>query len=229
MNRVLIIEDNPGIAATVQEQLAAEGYVAEVAGTAAEGLARVRESAPILVILDLMLPDESGETVLRIMRAEGSSAAVLILSAKSDEMSKVRGFRVGADDYLTKPFGVLELLARVNNLVHRSRLGVGAHEVVRFGVVEVYPAGRRVTIGGQPLELRPKEIELLLALLRRPGQVWSRRELLDAVWGYDPEVESRTVDWHIAELRRKLEPDSATPRYLQTVRKVGYRFEFGTG
>lgn len=229
MHRVLIIEDNRGIAETVREHLVAEGYLAEVAGTAAEGLRRVRESSPQLVILDLMLPDEPGESVLSTMRAEGAPSAVLILSAKSDEMSKVRGFRVGADDYLTKPFGVLELLARVDNLLRRSRAGVSPNEVVRFGAVEVHPAARRVTVLGQPVDLRPKEYELLLALVRRPGQVWSRRELLDAVWGYDPAVESRTIDWHMVELRRKLEPNPSAPRYLQTVRKVGYRFEFGDG
>ncbi|NOT09421.1 MAG: response regulator transcription factor [Gemmatimonadales bacterium] len=225
MNRVLIIEDNRGIAATVREHLVAEGYQAEVASTAAEGLAKMRAVAPDLVILDLMLPDHPGESVLLTMRAEGLPSPVLILSAKSDEMSKVRGFRAGADDYLTKPFGILELLARVDNLVRRSRGGVFAREVIRFGSVDVYPAGRRVTVEGAEVELRPKEYELLLALLSRPGQVWPRRELLNAVWGYNPNVESRTVDWHISELRRKLERDPAAPRHVQTVRKVGYRLD----
>ena len=226
MERILIIEDNESIAATVQEHLAAEGYEAVVAATAAEGLAHARKAPPVVVILDLMLPDEPGETVLRTLRAEGCPSAVLILSAKSDEMSKVRGFRVGADDYLTKPFGLLELLARVDNLVRRSRAGGLQQDVVRFGEAEVYPSARRVTVRGEVVELRPKEYELLLALLRRPGQVWSRRELLDSVWGYDPTIESRTVDWHMAELRRKLEPAPSRPRYLQTVRKVGYRFDY---
>jgi DNA-binding response OmpR family regulator len=227
MDRILIIEDNEGIAATVREHLVAEGYQAEVAGTAADGLAMARTAPPAVVVLDLMLPDEPGEIVLRTLRAECSPSAVLILSAKSDEMSKVRGFRVGADDYLTKPFGILELLARVDNLVRRSRAGPLSQDVLRFGATEVYPAGRRVTVHGQPIDLRPREYELLLALLRRPGRVWTRRELLDSVWGYDPTIESRTVDWHMAELRRKVEPDPASPRYLQTVRKVGYRFEYG--
>lgn len=228
MDRILIIEDNQGIAATVQEHLAAEGYDAEVAATAADGLARARTAPPAVVVLDLILPDESGEVVLQTLRAECSPSAVLILSARSDEMSKVRGFRVGADDYLTKPFGLLELLARVDNLVRRSRAGL-SHDVLRFGATEVYPASRRVTVHGRPVELRHREYELLLALLRRPGGVWTRRELLDSVWGYDPTIESRTVDWHMAELRRKVEPDPAAPRYLQTVRKVGYRFEYGNG
>ncbi|MBL8989807.1 MAG: winged helix-turn-helix transcriptional regulator, partial [Gemmatimonadetes bacterium] len=109
----------------------------------------------------------------------------------------------------------------------RSRAGLLASEVIRFGAVEVHPAGRKVTVRGRPIDLRPKEYDLLVALLRRPNEVWSRRALLDVVWGYDPAVESRTVDWHMAELRRKLELDGAAPRYLRTVRKVGYRFELG--
>lgn len=224
MDRLLIIEDNRGIAETMREHLVAEGYAVEVAGTAAEGLARARQGAPHLIILDLMLPDAPGESVLCTLRAEGSPIAVLILSAKSDEMSKVQGFRVGADDYLTKPFGVLELLARVDNLLRRSRTGGRGH-ALRFGSVEVDTAGRRVTRDHRPVELRPKEFDLLVALMQRPGQVWPRRELLVAVWGYDPMVRSRTVDWHMAELRRKLEPDPATPRYFHTVRTVGYRFD----
>ncbi|MBL8986941.1 MAG: response regulator transcription factor [Gemmatimonadetes bacterium] len=227
MNRVLIIEDNRGIAETIREHLDAEGYSAQVAPTAAEGLAVIRSHPPHVVILDLMLPDQPGESVLAAMRSEGVPSAVLILSARSDEMSKVRGFRAGADDYLTKPFGLLEMLARVDNLARRFRAGLLASEVIRFGAVEVHPAGRQVTVRGRPIDLRPKEYELLVALLRRPNEVWSRRALLDVVWGYDPAVESRTVDWHMAELRRKLELDGAAPRYLRTVRKVGYRFELG--
>ncbi len=225
MYRVLIIEDNPGIADTVREHLVAEGYEAQVAGTAALGLAAVRAWAPHVIILDLMLPDQPGDAVLCTMRAEGAPAAVLILSAKSDEMSKVRGFRVGADDYLTKPFGILELLARVDNLARRSRTAGLGRDVIRFGAVEVSPLARKVTVRGEVADLRPKELDLLLALLRRPGQVLSRRDLLNQVWGYDPTVESRTVDWHVAELRRKIEPEPSSPRYLHTVRTVGYRFE----
>ncbi len=226
MPRILIIEDNLGIASTVAEHLEADGYESEVVGTAAAGLASALADPPTVVILDLMLPDQAGESVLRTLRAESSPSAVLILSAKSDEMSKVQGFRVGADDYLCKPFGILELLARVQNLVERSRVGGMARAVVRFGSVEVHPGARQVTVLGQPIELRPRAYDLLLALLRRPGRVWSRRELLESVWGYDPTIESRTIDWHVAELRRKLEADPAAPRYLQTVRSVGYRFDY---
>lgn len=226
MTRILIIEDNYGIAATVAEHLEAEGYVTEVAQTAGAGLSSALTNPPTVVILDLMLPDQPGELVLRTLRAESSPSAVLILSAKSDEMSKVQGFRVGADDYLCKPFGVLELLARVQNLVERTRRGGVTRDVVRFGPVEVRPTARQVTVQGQPIELRPKAYELLLALLQRPGRVWSRRELLESVWGYDPTIESRTIDWHVAELRRKLEHDPAAPRYLHTVRSVGYRFDY---
>jgi DNA-binding response OmpR family regulator len=223
MHRVLIIEDNRGIAATVQEHLVAEGYQALAAATAGEGLASARAAAPDLIILDLMLPDLPGESVLLTLRAEGIASPVLILSARSDELSKVRGFRVGADDYLTKPFGILELLARVANLLRRSQGGALANRIVEFGGVAIRLATRQVTRDGVPVDLRPREYELFLALLSRPGEPWSRRELLEAVWGYDPSVESRTVDWHMSELRRKLELIPARPRYFLTVRKVGYR------
>jgi DNA-binding response OmpR family regulator len=150
---------------------------------------------------------------------------VLILSANGDEASKVRGFRLGADDYLTTPFGMLELLARVDNLMRRSNARAAGAAVIRFGSVEVNPAERVVTRQRQSVYLRPKEYDLLLALVGRPGRVWSRSELLESVWGYDPSVVSRTVDWHVAELRRKLELDSGRPRFIHTVRKVGYRFD----
>ncbi|MGE0443549.1 MAG: response regulator transcription factor [Gemmatimonadales bacterium] len=222
MNRVLIVEDNRGIALTVAEHLTADGYETKIAASAEAGLSAARTWQPDLLILDLMLPDEPGEWVLSSLRADGAGAAVLILSAKSDEMSKVRGFRVGADDYLTKPFGIHELLARTANLLRRRAQGAGRGPIC-FGDVKVDPAGRRVTLRGAPVDLRPRELDLLFALVKRPGQVWTRRELLNAVWGYDPAVESRTVDWHMAELRRKLGDGGAA--HLHTVRKAGYRFE----
>ena len=151
---------------------------------------------------------------------------ILILTARGEEADKVRGLRLGADDYVTKPFGVLELLARVEALLRRTAPpGDGAGEPEEFGVVEVIPASRTVLRNGKPVALTPKEFDLLLALLRRGGAVVSRMELLTEVWGYSAAVLSRTVDTHVAELRRKLETDPAAPHHILTVRKAGYRLE----
>ena len=226
---LLVVEDNPTLAAGLRHNLEYEGHTVDVAHTAAAGLAAYRARRPDLVVLDLMLPDGDGFEVLRALRAAGGAAPVLVLTALGDETDKVRGLRLGADDYVTKPFGLLELLARVEALLRRTaqppdgpggRGGVG-----RFGDVEVCAATRAVRRGGRPVALRPKEYELLAALLARRGAVASRGELLREVWGYDPAVTSRTVDTHVLELRRKLEDDPARPRHLLTVRKAGYRLD----
>jgi DNA-binding response OmpR family regulator len=188
-------------------------------------LQRAREDAPDLIILDLMLPGLDGYRVLRTLRDAGIMTPVLILTARGEEADKVRGFRLGADDYVTKPFGVLELLARVQALLRRSQAPVEAtHQPARFGDLEIDRGARAVTLRGEPVDLTPMEFELLTALLRRGGSVASRLELLREVWGYNAAVVSRTVDTHVAELRRKLEDDPAEPRYIVTVRKAGYRF-----
>jgi two-component system response regulator MtrA len=163
--------------------------------------------------------------VLRALRGEGLDLPVLILTARGGEADKVQGFRTGADDYVTKPFGVLELLARVRALLRRA--GWSEHQgsgVERFGDIEVDPAARRVCRAGREVALTPKEFDLLLALVRRRGAVASRDVLLQEVWGYRNPVNSRTVDTHVAELRRKLEDDSSAPRWILTVYKAGYRF-----
>ena len=200
----------------------------EVVADGAKGLARARGSDPDLVILDLMLPGMDGFKVLRALRDEGRRVPVLILTARGEESDKVRGLRLGADDYVTKPFGVLELLARVEALLRRATRDPSAPEepeVERFGEVEIVPASRTVRRSGQEVPLTPKEYELLVALLRRRGAVASRVELLTEVWGYNSAVMSRTVDTHIAELRRKLEGDLAEPQHILTVRKAGYRLQ----
>jgi DNA-binding response OmpR family regulator len=167
-----------------------------------------------------------GYRVLRALRDEGRRMPVLILTARGEEADKVRGLRLGADDYVTKPFGVLELLARVEALLRRTAPpGDGAGPPERFGVIEVIPASRSVLKSGKPVPLTPKEFDLLLALLHREGAVATRMELLTEVWGYSAAVLSRTVDTHVAELRRKLESDPAVPQHILTVRKAGYRLE----
>jgi DNA-binding response OmpR family regulator len=227
MRRILIVEDNPDLAYGLRNNLEIEGYAVEVAGDGGEGVARARTATPDLIILDLMLPGMDGYHVLRTLREEGCATPILILTARGEEADKVRGLRLGADDYVTKPFGVLELLARVEALLRRSapRRGEGPHAPARFGDVEVIPATRQVLRNGAPVALTPKEFDLLVALLRRRGAVASRAELLAEVWGYSAAVLSRTVDTHIAELRRKLEANPAAPRHILTVRKTGYRLE----
>lgn len=226
MTTVLVIEDNHDLAYGLRNNLEIEGHHVEVAGDGAEGLARARAAEPDLIILDLMLPGLDGFRVLRALRDEGRRLPILILTARGDEADKVRGLRLGADDYVTKPFGVLELLARVEALLRRApRTAPGALLIERFGEVEVHTASRTVRRRGEPVTLTPKEYDLLLALLKRHGAVASRVELLTEVWGYSAAVMSRTVDTHVAELRRKLEDDLAAPRHVLTVRKTGYRLE----
>ena len=226
MTRVLVIEDNPDLAYGLRNNLEIEGYDVEVVADGAKGLARARGGDLGLVILDLMLPGMDGFRVLRALRDEGRRVPVLILTARGEESDKVRGLRLGADDYVTKPFGVLELLARVEALLRRATRDPAtpeAPQVERFGEVEIVPASRTVRRAGEPVALTPKEYELLVALLRRRGAVASRVELLTEVWGYNSAVMSRTVDTHIAELRRKLEENLAAPQHILTVRKTGYR------
>ncbi|HXH63609.1 MAG TPA: response regulator transcription factor [Gemmatimonadales bacterium] len=226
MKRILVVEDNPDLAYGLRNNLEIEGYDVDVVEDGTQGLARARVGGPDLIILDLMLPGMDGYRVLRALRDEGRRMPVLILTARGEEADKVRGLRLGADDYVTKPFGVLELLARVEALLRRTAPpGDGAGPPERFGVIEVIPASRSVLKSGKPVPLTPKEFDLLLALLHRQGAVATRMELLTEVWGYSAAVLSRTVDTHVAELRRKLESDPAAPKHILTVRKAGYRLE----
>lgn len=226
MKRILVVEDNPDLAYGLRNNLEIEGYDVDVVEDGTQGLARARVGGPDLIILDLMLPGMDGYRVLRALRDEGRRMPILILTARGEEADKVRGLRLGADDYVTKPFGVLELLARVEALLRRTAPpGDGAGPPERFGAIEVIPASRSVLKSGKPVPLTPKEFDLLLALIHRDGAVATRMELLTEVWGYSAAVLSRTVDTHVAELRRKLESDPAAPKHILTVRKAGYRLE----
>ncbi|PYO41254.1 MAG: DNA-binding response regulator [Gemmatimonadetes bacterium] len=226
MKRILVVEDNPDLAYGLRNNLEIEGYDVDVVEDGTQGLARARSGGPDLIILDLMLPGMDGYRVLRALRDEGRRMPILILTARGEEADKVRGLRLGADDYVTKPFGVLELLARVEALLRRTAPpGDGAGPPERFGVIEVIPASRSVLKNGKTVPLTPKEFDLLLALIHRDGAVATRMELLTEVWGYSAAVLSRTVDTHVAELRRKLEGDPAAPKHILTVRKAGYRLE----
>jgi len=226
MGRVLVVEDNLPLAEGIAYNLRHEGHDARIAEDGRAGLAEVRSWAPDLVILDLTLPLMDGYQVLQAIRQDRNQVPVIILTARGEEADKVRGFRLDADQYVTKPFGVLELLERVGSLLRRSAARAGAPSAeIRFGDIVVDTAARTVTKGGHACTLSPKAYDLLLALVRRNGSVATRAELLSEVWGYGAFVLSRTVDSHVAELRRKLEDDPAAPRHVVTVWKVGYRFE----
>ena len=227
MAHVLVVEDNRNLALGLRTNLEFEGHEAEVVGDGSTALRRARTGTHDLIVLDLMLPGVDGFGVLETLRREGVTTPVLVLTARGDEADKVRGLVGGADDYVTKPFALRELLARVAALLRRARTPLpavaGSGAPVRFGEVVVDPASRAVTRAGRPVSLRPKEFDLLGALLRREGRVATRVELLREVWGYHESVLSRTVDTHVGELRRKLEADPAAPRHILTVRKTGYR------
>ena len=230
MTRVLLIEDNDNLAFGLSRSLEGEGFAVEIAPDGEAGLERARSAPPDLIVLDLMLPGVDGYTLLRTLREEGQKTPVLILTARAEEADKVFGFRLGADDYVTKPFGLAELLERVKALLRRATAqpasdGAGSSNghAERFGEVAVDAASRTVTRSGAPVALTPKEFDLLLALLRRKGAVAGRFELLKEVWGHQTEVATRTVDIHVAELRRKLEADPGTPKHILTVWKAGYR------
>jgi two-component system alkaline phosphatase synthesis response regulator PhoP len=195
---------------------------------AAESRERATRAAEVdLILLDLMIPKPDGLQVLRTLREEGVETPIIVLTARGQEEDKVRGLRLGADDYVTKPFGLMELLARVDAVRRRLRLGprergTGA-EPIELGDLRIEPATRTVLRSGEPVALRPREFDLLVALARRAGAVVSRSELLREVWGYESDVMSRTVDTHVGQLRAKLEEDPAAPLCILTVRKSGYR------
>ena len=224
---ILVIEDNEDVAFGLRTALENEGFAVSIAVDGTTGLDMATRGAPDLIILDLMLPRMDGYRVLRSIRGAGVDAPVLVLTARGEEVNKVQAFSLGGDDYVTKPFGVLELLARVKALLRRAKgtNGPALPSVERFGGIEVNPASRTVYRDGQLVQLAPREFDLLMALLRRRGAAASRAQLLNEVWQYQADVLSRTVDIHIAELRRKLEEDPAQPRHIRTVWKVGYRLE----
>ncbi len=229
MTTILVVEDNVDFAFGLQTILETEGYEVDLAYNGREGVEHARERHPDLILLDLMLPDIDGYGVLKEVRRSGLDMPILILTARGEEVDKVLGLDWGADDYVTKPFGRLELLARVRALLRRAQpddeLVEEANSVESFGDVEIDTASYTVLLRRQCITLAPKEYDLLLALVRRRGAVATRLELLKEVWGYESAVMSRTVDVHVAELRRKLESNPSKPAHILTVRKVGYRLQ----
>lgn len=218
--RVLVVEDDASIAMGLRMNLVAEGYEVVVASDGADGLERAREGFD-LIVLDLMLPKLNGYEVIRILREEKNATPLLVLSARTSEVDIVAGLDLGAEDYMTKPFALAELLARVRGLLRRS----GGPEIARwtFGNVEVDVGARVVTRGGADVDLTTTEFDLLQALIASQGGVLSRDQIFDLVWGSGRHGTRRTIDNFVAQLRAKLENDPAEPKHLLTVRGVGYR------
>ena len=231
---VLIVEDEPTVRETLAEALIEDGLQVTTAADGPQALERFRADRPDLLVLDLMLPGMSGIEVCRVIRAE-SPVPILMLTARDSELDKVLGLELGADDYVTKPFSLRELQARIRALLRRSdttarqATEAGEPRTVDLGPVQVDLAGHRILRDGRALPVKPKAFELLSFLIRNAGQVFSREQLLERVWGYDYAGETRTVDVHVHWLRSHIEADVAQPVYLQTVRGVGYVFRWPAG
>nr|WP_317105434.1 response regulator transcription factor [Chroococcidiopsis sp. SAG 2025] len=232
MSRILVVEDENLIREMLVMALEAEGFAIATAADGRTALTLLQSSEPTfgdfpfdLVILDLMLPQINGLDICRLLRHQGNQVPILILSAKGSETDRVLGLEVGADDYLTKPFSMRELVARCRALLRRQRIGVLPQvPILQFKDVTLYPQECRVTVRAQEVSLSPKEFRLLELFMTYPRRVWSREQLLDQVWGADFVGDSKTVDVHIRWLREKLEKDPSHPEYLVTVRGFGYRF-----
>lgn len=223
--KIVVIDDEHSVQEVVRGYLERDGYRVFVAGNGSDGLALAERVKPGLIVLDLMLPDISGEEICREVRSR-SDVAILMLTAKSGEDERVSGLGLGADDYLTKPFSPRELVARVRAILRRSG-DAGAPLVEKLslygGRLVVDTTQHEVLVDGEPVELTPNEYKLLVTLGRYPGRVYSRFELIEHVQGYDYEGYERTIDVHVKNLRKKIEPDSRNPRYVETVFGAGYR------
>lgn len=224
-SRILVVEDEPGLRLAISDRLRAEGYDVATAADGDEGLRCASEQHFDLVVLDVMLPGRSGFDVCRDLRRRRVGSAVLMLTARGEVVDRVLGLKLGADDYLVKPFAMVELLARVEARLRDQRgADTGPRDAYRFGDVHVDFRRAEVERDGRPVEVAAKELQLLRYFVEHRGVALSRDELLNGVWGYDAMPSTRTVDVHVAELRRKLEPDPHNPRYLVTLHRIGYKF-----
>ncbi len=224
--RILVVDDEPTVREMIGLNLRSDGHAVVFASRGDEAIAVARETDPDLIVLDVMMPGRDGLEVVRILRGE-STVPILLLSARGEEMDRVVGLEVGADDYLTKPFAMRELLARVRAMLRRRRMAPDstppATDTLVVGDVVVDAPRNEATVRGEPLTLTAKEFGLLAYLARNPGLVLSREALLREVWGYDHPMDTRTIDVHVSSLRQKLEDDPARPRRILTVRGRGYR------
>jgi two-component system alkaline phosphatase synthesis response regulator PhoP len=223
VKRILVVDDEPGIASICRDYLEKAGFGVTVAGTGPDALAQARSGNPDLVVLDLGLPKMDGLDVTRALRRH-SSVPIIMLTARVEESDKLVGLELGADDYLTKPFSPRELVARVRAVFRRIDRGPERGDVVRAGDVVVDVPRMRVTVAGRPVDVTSTEFALLATLIRQPGRVFTRAQLLDAIRGDDGDAFDRAVDAHVKNLRRKIEADPHAPRHLLTVYGVGYRF-----
>jgi two-component system OmpR family response regulator len=225
---ILVVEDDPNLLKALAYNLGREGYSVITAADGEAALETARREKPDLIVLDLMLPKMSGLEVCRILRHE-MTVPILILTAKAEETDKVIGLELGADDYMTKPFSVRELLARVHAMLRRAEMAgavpVESESTLKIDDIEIDPARHRATRHGEPLGLTPKEFELLAFLAKNKGFVFRREQLLEKVWGYDYAGDTRTIDVHIRWLRRKIESDPQRPCHLVTIRGIGYKLE----
>jgi len=224
--RVLVVEDDEAMAVALRDGFEYEGYEVVRAADGEEGLSLARSESPDLVILDVMLPKMNGLDVCQRLRSEGNQVPIIMLTARGQEIDKVLGLKLGADDYVTKPFSFMELLARLEAVLRRSggQAALTPGSVIRFGDVTVDFERHEAAKGGEPLELTPRELRLLRFLVEHQGQVVSREQLLDGVWGYETIPFTRTVDTHIAKLRKKIEDEPSDPRFIVTVHGLGYKF-----
>jgi two-component system alkaline phosphatase synthesis response regulator PhoP len=224
MGKILIVEDEPDMVLGLKDNFEFEGYQVVTASDGVSGLERARSQKPDLVILDIMLPKLSGLEVCKTLRGEGFFTPIIMLTARGQEIDKVVGLELGADDYVTKPFSIRELLARVRAILRRTDGARKRLQRYRFSDVELDFEAYRAKKGGEALELSPREFELLRYLIERKGETVSRDKLLEDVWGYDSYPSTRTVDTHIAKLRAKIGDSGSDPRYILTIHGVGYKF-----
>lgn len=222
--RILVVEDEPNMVAGLRDNFEFEGYEVLTARDGVEGLERALQESPDLVVLDVMMPRMSGLEVCRQLRAKRASIPIIMLTARGQEVDKVVGLELGADDYVTKPFSIRELLARVKAILRRTANLPKQQEEYAFGDIEVDLHRRRVLKAGKPLDISSKEFELLQYFIGHSGETLSRDRLLEEVWGYENYPTTRTVDTHLVRLRQKLEPDPEQPQYFLTVHGTGYRF-----
>ena len=226
MSKILVVEDDEAMAVALQDGFAYEGHEVTRAADGEEGLRLAREEAPEIVILDVMLPKMTGLEVCKVLRGEGSQLPIIMLTARGQEIDKVLGLKLGADDYITKPFSFMELMARVEAVLRRSQPQKSCPDdasVQRIGDITIDLSRHEACKNGDPLDLTPREFRLLGFFIEHQGEVVTREDLLDAVWGYDTIPFTRTVDTHIAKLRKKIEDDPSNPEHLITVHRLGYK------
>ena len=226
MSKILVVEDDEAMAVALQDGFAYEGHEVTRAADGEEGLRLARVEAPEIVILDVMLPKMTGLEVCKVLRGEGSQLPIIMLTARGQEIDKVLGLKLGADDYITKPFSFMVLMARVEAVLRRSQPQKSCPDdasVQRIGDITIDLSRHEACKNGDPLDLTPREFRLLDFFIKHQGEVVTREDLLDAVWGYDTIPFTRTVDTHIAKLRKKIEDDPSNPEHLITVHRLGYK------